>query len=171
MRVNHSTQIAQPRIAALCGGLLAFAGAFAADEPPSPSSPYTWSAELVAFDQAASTVTVKARRVETTDRELKLELDPGERAMLTWSGISTAAGIRDIEPGETSSYDRMTLPVEYVGSELDGRYVSFKVPVPAEAAAKLSQLAPGQWVTATSPHRPQSAQDAVVSIRPYNDIG
>lgn len=169
MRYRHSTRISNPNVAVLGAGLLAIAGAGAYAAGEQQPSTYTWSAELVAFDRAANTVTVKARMVETADTEL--DLDAGDEAVLTWSGISTAAGIRAIEPGDDSSYDRMTLPIEYVSSELDGRYVSFKVPVPAADAAKIAALSPGQWVTATSPHQPQDATEAVSSIRPYNDVG
>jgi hypothetical protein len=128
---------------------------------------YTWSAELVAFDKASNTVTVKQRLVEAPEVANMTALRPGDKAMLTWSGISTAAGIRAIERGEKSSFDRMTMPVELVGTEHDGRYVSFKVAIPAGDAAAIERVQPGQWVTATSPHRPRDAKEAVSSIRPY----
>jgi hypothetical protein len=164
--VKASANAGKVAAAVLGAGLFAFAGACAAEDQPQT---YEWSAELVAFDQATNTVTVKARLVETADPATDIEA--GERAVLTWSGISTAAGVRDIEPGSQSSYDRMTLPVELVGSELDGRYVTFKVPIPADDADALAGLSPGQWVTATSPHLPQNASEAVSSIRSYNDVG
>jgi hypothetical protein len=91
--------------------------------------------------------------------------------VLTWSGLSTAAGVRAIERGNKSSFDRMTMPIEFVASELDGRYVSFKVPIPAKGAAAIGKLSPGMYVTATSPLRAKSAADAVTSIRPYVNAG
>jgi hypothetical protein len=98
-------------------------------------------------------------------------LRAGDAAMLTWSGISTGAGIRAIERGSKSSFGRMTMPIEYVSSELDGRYVSFKVQIPADDAAAIERLQPGDWVTATSPHRPNNSKEAVTSIRPYVLVG
>jgi hypothetical protein len=59
------------------------------------------------------------------------------------------------------------MPIEFVSSELDGRYVSFKVPIPTKDAARIDKLNPGVYVTATSPLRATSAADAVMAIRPY----
>ena len=131
------------------------------------SETYTWSAELVAFDAASNTVTVRAPLVSNPERTNLAALHAGDRAVLTWSGLSTAAGVRAIERGNTSSFDRMTMPIEFVSSELEGRYVSFKVPIPAKDAAAIGKLSPGVYVTATSPLRAKSAADAVTSIRPY----
>lgn len=131
---------------------------------------YTWSAELVGFDAAANTVTVKAMLVSVAEATNLAALHKGDRAVLTWSGLSTAAGVRAVQKGDKSSFDRMTMPIEYVSSELDGRYVTFKVPIPAADAAAIAKLKPGAYVTATSPLRAKSAADAVISIKPYNDV-
>ena len=96
-------------------------------------------------------------------------LRAGDRAVLTWSGLSMAAGVRAVQRGDTSSFDRMTMPIEFVSSELDGRYVSFKVPIPAKAAAAIAKLSPGAYVTATSPLRAKTAAEAVTEMRPYSD--
>lgn len=129
---------------------------------------YTWSAALVAFDAASNTVTVRAPLVSNPERTNLSALHAGDRAVLTWSGLWTAAGVRAIERGNTSSFDRMTMPIEFVSSGLDGRYVSFKVPIPANDAAAIGKLSPGVYITATSPLRAKSAADAVTSIRPYS---
>lgn len=137
----------------------------------SAGATYTWSAELVAFDAASKTATVKAMLVSNPEKNDLAALKAGDDAVLTWSGLSTAAGIRALERGTSSSFDRMTMPVEFVSSELDGRYVAFKVPVPAKDAAALAKLDAGTYVTATSPLRAESADEAVISLRPYNDLG
>ena len=80
-----------------------------------------------------------------------------------------AAGVRAVERGNTSSFDRMTMPIEYVSSELDGRYLSFKIPIPTKDAPAIAKLSPGAYVTATSPLRAKGASDAVTAIRPYSD--
>jgi hypothetical protein len=161
------TPIAHNKVSTLVLGAIAFLGASAsrADEAAS----YTWSAELVAVDTAANTVTVKSRLVEEAGKVADLE--PGDAAMLTWTGLNIAAGIRALERGTKSSYDRMTMPVEYVSSELDGRYIVFEVPIPAGDAAAIQMLEPGAWVTATSPHLPKDKTEAVTSIRPYGHAG
>lgn len=131
---------------------------------------YTWSAELVSVDEAARTVTVQAPVV--SDAELELDgLDGGDRATLRWSGITTAAGISRVTRGDASEQDFLTLPVEFVSAELDGRYVRFAVPVPSDDFSKLAALSPGQWITATSPRGVGNHEEAVVDMRPYNDVG
>ena len=142
----------------------------AAESSDPADATYTWSAQLVAFEAASNAVTVKAMLVSNPEKTDLSALHAGDDAVLTWTGLWTAAGVRAIERGNTSSFDRMTMPVEYVASELDGRYVSFKVPIPAKDAEKIARLSPGAYVTATSPLRAKSADEAVTAIRPYNDL-
>jgi hypothetical protein len=143
----------------------------AAPAKSSGAETYTWSAELVALDAAHDTVTVRSRLIEDPDVADFSSLRPNETVMLTWTGLSTAAGVRAIERGTTSTYDRMTMPVEYVSNDFDGRYVTFKVPIPMKDAASLAKLKPGDYVTAVSPARARNSKEAVVSIRPYTDVG
>ena len=130
---------------------------------------YTWSAELVAVDEQAQTVTVQSRLVSNPDAEFA-SLDGGERVNLVWSGINTAAGVRRITKGAAPEEDRLTLPIEFVSAELDNQYVRFKVPVPSDDLAKIASLSSGQWVTGTSPQRAATWEEAVADLRPYNDV-
>jgi hypothetical protein len=159
-------------IVALAGlGLIDAAGqsAESAADASEADETYTWSAELVAFDAASNTVTVKAMLVPNPEKNDLAALRAGDDAVLTWSGLHMAAGVRAIERGNTSSFARLTMPIEFVGSELEGRYVSFKVPIPGKDAAAIARLSPGTYVTATSPLRAQDAGEAVTAIRPFND--
>jgi hypothetical protein len=149
------------------GAALGQSAKSAAESSAKADATYTWSAELVAFDAPTNTLTVKAMMVSNPEANDVPELRAGDRAMLTWSGLSTAAGVRAIERGNSSSFDRMTMPIEFVASELDGRYVSFKVTIPSKDSAAIAGLKPGAYVTATSPLRAKSAAEAVVSIKPY----
>ena len=134
------------------------------------SDVYTWSAELVALDEAAKTVTVQSRLVDNADVELE-DFDAGDRLTLTWSGITTAAGVRRVVDGPAPADDRLTLPIEFVSAERDNQYVRFTVAVPSADVAKLASLAPGSWITAISPRRALRYEEAVVQVRPYNDVG
>lgn len=158
----------QPRVVAL--GLLAMAAALPASAGNAASESYTWSAELVAIDQPAGTVTVQSRLVSDADVDFKT-LDKGDRVTLTWSGINIAAGVRRIVDGDAPAGDDLTLPIEFVSPELDERYVRFKVAVPRDDLAKVASLQPGSWVTATSRRRAERFEEAVVDLRPYNDVG
>ena len=85
--------------------------------------------------------------------------------------IRTAAGVRRVTEGPAPKDDWLTLPVEFVCTELDGRYIRFSVPVPSDDLAKIASLSAGQWITATSPRRAARNEEAVVDVRPYNDVG
>jgi hypothetical protein len=151
------------------GALLAMATALPGAAQGAANETYTWSAELVAVDEAARTVTVQSRLVGNAEVELD-SLDGGDRVTLTWSGINTAAGVRRIVEGQAPEDDRLTLPIEFVSAEHDNQYVRFKVAVPSEDISKLASLAPGSWITATSPRRPERFEEAVTDVRPYNDV-
>lgn len=170
MRTQRSAPSAGKSGALLSLGLLALvsSGAAAAEAAQSGAETYTWSAELVDFDEANRAATVKARIVGTAENVETDALSEGEQAMLTWSGITYGAGIRALEPGDTSSFDRMSMPVEFVAEE-DGHLV-FRVRIPADDASAIGALEAGQWVTATSPHRAGEATEAVLAMRPYGDV-
>ena len=149
-------------------GLVAVAGSplAAADT----DSTYSWSAEFVAFDDAAKTVTVQARIVSHSEIEDFSAFSKGDQIMLTWSGAyGSASGVRNLtHDTSVDEGELFAMPVEFVSMEMDNRYVNFKVPVPAGDVAKVKSLAPGKWVTVTSPHEPSDQAEAVAGIRPYN---
>ena len=153
----------------IVAGLLAMAAVSPASANTANDT-YTWSAELVAVDETARTVTVQAFVVSDADVDLD-GLKSGDRVTVTWSGINTAAGVRRVTKGQAPEGDWLTLPAEFVSEEHDGRYIRFSVPVPSEDFAKLASLSPGQWVTATSPRHEARSEEAVVDLRPYNDVG
>jgi hypothetical protein len=170
--MNASRIFGSRAIVAGAAALLLTAGApqARATEPPAAGiSAYTWFAELVGYDAPSHTATLKARVVAYSDRPTDFaRLHAGDRAMLTWSGVETAVGIRTIEPGKKSSFDRMTLPIEYVSSDAQHEYVTFKVRIPAKDAGAIAKLKPGDYVTATSPLMADDAKTAVSAIGPYS---
>ena len=150
-------------------GLLAMAAVIPAVANGAATDTYTWSAELVAVDEPARTVTVQSRLVSNAEVDFD-SLDAGDRVTLVWSGINTAAGVRSIVEGRAPEEDRLTLPIEFVSAEHDDRYVRFKVQVPSDDVAKLAALDPGEWITATSPRRGARFEEAVADVRPYTDV-
>ncbi len=142
-------------------------GALAAQ--PADEATYTWFAELVAYDASAQTVTVKARMVLDADKPTDFSsLHAGDMAMLTWSGVETAVGIRTIERGRKSSVGGLTLPIEYVSAGDQHEYVTFKVRIPKQDASAIAKLKPGDYVTATSPRSATDPMKAIAAIRPYS---
>jgi hypothetical protein len=148
-------------------GLPAAGGASTAHD----ASTYSWSAELVAVDADAATMTIEARLVTEADAAILESLKGGERVTLVWSGNNWAAGVRRVTRDAPAEGDRLTLPIEFVSREGEDRYVRFKVPVPSVDRQRVRSMTPGTWVMATSPRRAVKFEEGVATVRPYNDVG
>jgi hypothetical protein len=129
---------------------------------------YTWSAELVGFDEAAGVALVKALVAGHANLEDLPSLSEGDRVTITWSGLTRGTAIRSITRASETAADGLTLAAEFVSTQRDDRYLVFRIPVPSEAVARISALSPGTWVTLTSPRSPADWDEAVVDARPYN---
>jgi hypothetical protein len=134
------------------------------------SETYSWSGELVAFDANGRTITVKSPVVgEQALKELP-RLKAGDRIILTWSGFDTYA---DAVSGAVRSdaakkwNEPFTFPVEFVAYESPRQYVTFKFQLPAASVSAIASLKPGEWVTATSKHRPSSETEVVTAVNAY----
>jgi hypothetical protein len=150
--------------------VLSACGILAAHAQQAVSDTYQWSGELVSFDDSARMVTVKARLVDQDAVNDLKRFKTGERALLVWSGHDTHAdAIRRVTPytDDRKAADRFLLPVELASTEVVNQYVTVRLRVPDASVAGLKGLKPGQWVTATSSHRPSRDNDGLVSIRPY----
>jgi hypothetical protein len=145
--------------------------AFAANDQK-PNDTYTWSAELVSFDPGSRMITLKSHVDGAAAVEGLDQLKDGDPITLTWVGLSWGAGIRGVARGHESSAqsDALILPAEFVGTELDDQYVTYRLPIPASAVSKIQALKPGDWVTATSPRHSSDPSAAVMAIRGYNDV-
>jgi hypothetical protein len=132
---------------------------------------YSWSAELVALDEAAHTVTVKAPIVSDEAGALRT-FKTGEHVTVLWSGLhDRASGIRRVAREGTLPGERFAMPVQFVSAEQDGRHVSFKVTVPTDQFTRIKSLSPGDWITASTPVGTTGRMTMVTTIRGYNDIG
>ena len=137
-----------------------------ADDVVAPET-YTWSAELVAFDEATGKVTLRHWLVDH-DAQALTGFHDGDPIILTWSGFVSASGIRGIAHGETAK-GRFEMPVEF--ASVDDRYLSFRVPVHADYTTTLRGLRPDEWVTTTSPHAASDRNAVVMHIRGFTDVG
>jgi hypothetical protein len=131
---------------------------------------FSWHAGLVALDERARIVTVKAPIVSDRVRADFEGVKPGERILVRWSGfhdyadsVAEARRSMDVRNAE----ERFTFPVEFVSFDPVQRFVTFKVPVPETSIANLKALKPTDWVTVTSPHGPSSKTAPITAIRPY----
>ena len=141
-----------------------------ADTTSANATTYMWHAELVSFDQAAKTLTVKAQVVgETAAAELK-NFKAGDRVLLHWSGFDTSAnGVRGVMKYDAtqSAKEPFLLPVELVSPMPENNYLTIKLRAPDSTAAALKSVKPGEWITITSKQRPTGDADTIVAVRPY----
>jgi hypothetical protein len=130
---------------------------------------YFWHAELVNFDPSTRFITVKTMIVgENAPAEIA-KLKAGEKITLTWSGADryTAGISHAVAYSAAKTSERFSLPVEFVSYDATQKYMTFKTQVPTESVAKIKDLKPGEWVTATSVHGKATEAQPIVSIRPY----
>jgi len=163
---------------AITGGIGLFVLAFsyltpaagAMPETYAPPEQYTWSAELVDFDASRNVITVRSRLTSQEKIDESAHLKRGEKVFLTWSGLRFANSVRSITRHPADAPSALTIPVQFGQLENDGRYVTFSLSIPEAAAQKIAPLGAGYWITAISPSYPFDSKEAVVSIRPYNDV-
>ena len=157
-------------------GLLAIGGTFAqhasAADSKKADPQYTWSAEIVSFDKASKMLTLKSRIEDSVEIKGLDRLKKGDAITLTWTGRTWGAGVRNITRGHerSASAEALTLPAEFIKTELNGRYVVYRMPIPATSVGKIAALTPGQWVTAMSPHHSMDPDKAITAIHPYNEL-
>ena len=172
MRISNATPKSSllATAAALVSLAIASVPTNAEDASALDAKPYEWSAELISFDEATSTAVLKARVVSHVTIPGLEDFAEGDRLILTWSGRSWASGVRGLARDPELTPDSLSLPVEFVSSDMDGRYVSFRIPVPQSAVEKISSMEPGHRVTGMSPRMATDWNNAVSSLRHYNDV-
>ena len=89
-------------------GLLACAAcaSAAAAEAPAPQETFRWHGELVALDEGARELTVKARLTSATAVAEMPAVEAGDAILITWAGFENRAhGIRAVTPDDGASGD------------------------------------------------------------------
>jgi hypothetical protein len=157
--------------AALLSVGLAGAASAAGGANTALDEPYEWNAKLVSYDAATHTAVLEAMveayvRIDGLDK-----MADGDRLILTWTGRYWAGGIRSLEQNPSLTPSSLSLPVEFVSVEHDGRYVDFRIPVPESARGLLAGMEPGTRVTGVSPRMATDWAKGVISLRDYNDVG
>jgi hypothetical protein len=170
--VRNTIRFRNFSLAVLAGVSSALAGATAHsdDTGPGPGETYEWSARLVSFDEATNTAVMQAR-VESYAKIDRLdEFTDGDRLILTWTGLNWAAGIRNLAEDPELTPKTLSLPVEFISAENDGRYVNFRIPVPPDAVTTIAGFEPGTRVTGVSPKMATERETAILTLRHYNDV-
>lgn len=149
-------------------GLLTASFAAHAANGTNEDQSYTWSAELVSYDEDARAMTVRAPVETHAEIENLSSFSEGDRVTIVWTGRFWAAGVRDIVRNADSAEGFLKLPAEFVGAEDDGSYVSFRVRVPSDDASRIASVEPGDEVRVRSPRSASSRRNAVSAAAPYN---
>lgn len=170
MRISNAASSNYLRLAVVCVSLGLASFAANAEEAAAPE-PYEWSASLISFDDATNTAVFRARVASHVKIDRIDSFEEGDRLILTWSGRLWASGIRDLARDPELTPDTLSLPVEFVSSEGDGKYIDFRVAVPESAVETISGLEAGMRVTGISPRMATDWHDGVLSLRHYNDVG
>ena len=134
------------------------------------SETYAWSGELVGFDASGRTITVKSLVVGDQALKELPQFKAGDRIVLTWSGYDTYADAisRAVRFDAAKKWSEpFTFPVEFVAYESPRQYVTFKFQVPVGSVDAVKSVKPGEWVTATSRHRPASESEAIMAVNAY----
>jgi hypothetical protein len=131
---------------------------------------YSWAGGLVALDEGAQTVTVKALVVGNQAPVEFGQLKPGDKVSLHWSGHDesavTISGASRPDPVKKSDA-RFTFPVEFVSFDASQQNVTFRLRVTPGAIQGFKALKPGEWFRATSRHQPAGENDVVMNVVPY----
>lgn len=171
MRVSNTTP---KKLASLVAAFMSLTfGTFstlAAEAGATETKPYEWSASLVSFDQATNTAVLRARSASHVKIDGLDDFEEGDRLILTWSGRSWASGVRDLARDPELNPDTLSLPVEFVSSDMDGTYINFRIPVPESAIETISGFEAGTYVTGMSPRMAADWNNGVMSLRHYNDV-
>jgi hypothetical protein len=142
-----------------------------AQSSTSTTDTYQWSGELVAFDEPMRTMTVKTSAVGEAQKQLAA-FKAGDKVLLNWSGFDKYASAVNgawKQDGTRKPEARFSFPAEFVAFDASRNYVTFKVPVPADATARLKSIKPGEWITAISKHGHASVSQPIAAVRGYND--
>jgi hypothetical protein len=134
------------------------------------SETYSWSGELVRFDPNGRIITVKSRVVGDQALAELQNFTAGDRIVLTWSGFDTYADaiLRAVRFDATKKWSEpFTFPVEFVAYESPRQYITFKFQVPVGSVDAVKSVKPGEWVTATSRHRPDSESAAITAVNAF----
>lgn len=117
---------------------------------------WNWYGEMVAVDQAAKAITVKAQIAPPVANYLK-EYKPGDRVVLIWNVEGAQGGDADAviavaTPDEMKVVDVGYITrVEFVSGDPTAKTLTFKTVVPDAVLASIASVQPGSWIKVTAP--------------------
>lgn len=124
----------------------------AAAAPAMRGPSFGWFAELVSFDAATRTMTVKAR-IEPHVAQYTKTFAPGDRLVLTWTQFSGNADAVTYVASENAMTAKSGYVVRgtFVSADANAKTLTFALPVPATAAPSLAAAKPGTPIRVGAP--------------------
>ena len=134
-------------------------------EAQSPMSSFAWFGELVSFDRATKTVTVKAPIEEHVARHLG-NFEPGMPIVMAWIQFDAEAdAVRYVERAETMTAESgYIVRGRYVAADTSGNALMFEMSVPDGVVQTLSAAAAGTPIKLVSPIVQPGAATPVTSV-------
>ena len=129
---------------------------------------FSWYGEVVAIDQAAKAVTVKARIQPAAAAYLKT-YKPGDKLVLTWDIHGAKGGEADTvlavaTPEEMKAIDVGYITrVELVSADAAAKTITFKTSVPNALIASVAAAQPGKWIKVTAPMAQPGPENTLAS--------
>ena len=134
------------------------------------STAYVWFAEFVSIDEAAGTLTAKARLRYDVMPEYE-QFKPGDRFTLQWytSAWGETDGIQEIARRDRiNGMGFYVMPVEFVSLDRNTKTVTFKTAVKGDALRTMKTLSPKGSVKVVSPYWPAAAENPILSVEKVN---
>ena len=135
-------------------------------QPVKPQS-YTWSAEVLMYDEKGKTVTVKAPYLEHINRYIR-EFTLGDKVMLNWATPrpGETEAVRYVGRYEASAGAKWgyVLPVEFVSADTMERWLTFTVALPSKALKALKRIPSGEWIKVTTPFDQPNETAVIVAV-------
>lgn len=131
------------------------------------SASFAWDGELVSFDQAAGTLTIRAQARENATRFLQRS-KPGDRLVIIWENPRTAASAAQTvlavaAPDQVRFIDAGYITRgEFVAADAGATTVTFRVKAPPVVLQTAATVEPGRWLRLASPTA-QPGPDAVLT--------
>jgi hypothetical protein len=128
---------------------------------------YTWSGEVLMYDEKGKTVTVKAPYLQHITRYIG-EFTRGDKVVLEWATPRTGEtdAVRYVGRYDASSRTKWgyVLPVEFVSADTAQRWLTFTVAVPSKALKTLKHVPSGGWIKVTTSFDQPNETAAIVAV-------
>ena len=156
-----------------CSVVVLAPAVFAADSAThsfDKSKAYVWFAEFVSIDEAAGTLTAKARLRYDVMPEYE-QFKPGDRFTLQWytSAWGETEGIQHLARKEQiDGIGLYVMPADFVALDRTSKTVTFRTAIKGDVLRTLKSLSPRASIRVTSRYWPAPEGDTIIAVDTYD---